>query len=267
MTVDGGTMGQEVRTAIVTGASGGVGRATAVALGAIGWNVAIGARRADALADTADLVEKAGGAPFAAPLDIADPQSVDDFFAAVTERFGPPDALVNNASLANIGRFHEQSPADFARDVQTNLLGTMFCARAMIRSLMPGDTIGDILFVSSESAHAPWPELVGYGTTKAGIEGLARGLTQELEGTGIRIGILRIGATLTDFGSTWPEGKLASVMEQWPYFGIQRHFGYMLPEDIAATIVHVLTLPPNVQIPQLDLRPVAPAGSGPWSKP
>jgi NAD(P)-dependent dehydrogenase (short-subunit alcohol dehydrogenase family) len=259
-------MGQAVRTVIVTGASGGVGRATAVALGGIGWNVAIGARRADALSDTAELVEKAGGRPFAAPLDISDAESVDEFFAAVTGRFGPPDALVNNASLASIGRFHEQTPAEMERDVQTNLLGTMFCSRAMIRSLIGRGTVGDILFVSSESALGPFPELVGYGATKSGIEALAQGLALELEGEGIRIGVVRIGPTLTDFGSTWPEGKLGAVMEQWPYYGIGRHFGVMMPEDIANTIVHVLTLPPTVQIPQLDLRPVAPAGCTPWSR-
>ncbi len=73
-------MSQEVRTVIVTGASGGVGRATAVAVGGLGWNVAIGARRADALADTAELVEKAGGQPFAAPLDIDD---IDDIAPTV----------------------------------------------------------------------------------------------------------------------------------------------------------------------------------------
>jgi NADP-dependent 3-hydroxy acid dehydrogenase YdfG len=251
------------RLAIVTGASGGVGRSTAIALGAAGWNVAVGARRPDELAETAALVEKAGGRALAAPLDISDPDSVDQFFATVTRELGPPDALVNNASVASLGVFHEQSAADLERDVRINVLGTMFCSRAMVRSLLERDAGGDVLFVSSESALGPFPSLVGYGATKAAIEALAKGLELELEGKGVRVSIVRIGPTFSDFSTGWRPGALEAVMQQWPYYGIGRHFGVMFPENIADSIVHVLNLPEGVRIPQLDLRPTPPVGSAP----
>src|SRR5438105_3124153 len=116
-----------VRTAAVTGASSGIGRAVAVALGALGWNVGLGARRLDALATTAELVELEGGTAVSHPLDVTDPASVDAFFGAVESRLGPVDALVNNAGMAVPGLLVDTDPDDLAREVDTNLLGPLLC--------------------------------------------------------------------------------------------------------------------------------------------
>ena len=84
---------------MVSGASSGIGRATAAALGELGWAVAIGARRLDRLEEAGGEVEAAGGTPFAYRLDVTDPASVDEFFAAAEDALGPIEVLVNNAGM------------------------------------------------------------------------------------------------------------------------------------------------------------------------
>src|SRR6476661_4450801 len=94
------------RVAIVTGASAGIGRAIAVALGALGWPVALGARRVDELEETAKLVEAAGGSALACELDVTAPESIDAFYASVRDALGPISILVNNAGTAAPGWIH-----------------------------------------------------------------------------------------------------------------------------------------------------------------
>lgn len=245
------------RTAVVTGASSGIGRATAVALAGLGWNVALGARRVDALEETALLVCDAGGTPCAHELDVADAASVDTFFDAVEDTLGPVDALVNNAGIAVPGPFAELDPADLEREVRTNLLGPMLCTRRALGSMLPRGA-GDIVFISSDAARVPRPRLLGYSATKAGLEVVARTLTMELEGSGVRSTTVRVGPTLTDFASGWDAERLAELMGYWPRFGIQRHFATLRPEDVAGTIVFALTAPPGVHVDTLEVQPEAP---------
>ena len=114
------------RTAVVTGASSGIGQAIAVALGGLGWRVAVGARRVDKLAETAEQISAAGGVPFARELDVTDPVSVDDFFAATEAALGPVDVLVNNAGIAWPGALHDVDDDIHRRVIETNLLGPIF---------------------------------------------------------------------------------------------------------------------------------------------
>jgi len=116
---------EPTRVAAVTGASGGIGRAIAVALGALGWKVALGARRLDALAATAQLVAAEGGIAVSHVLDVTDPASVEEFFGSVETVFGPVDALVNNAGIAVPGLLVDADPAGLAREIDTNLLGPL----------------------------------------------------------------------------------------------------------------------------------------------
>src|SRR3954471_24712883 len=95
--------------AVVTGASAGIGRAIAVALGGLRWTVCLGARRVDQLEETAKLVADAGGTPLVHPLDVTDSQSIDAFCAAVHDGAGTIDVLVNNAGIARPGAVHEMS--------------------------------------------------------------------------------------------------------------------------------------------------------------
>jgi NADP-dependent 3-hydroxy acid dehydrogenase YdfG len=253
----------EGRTAIVTGASSGIGRAIACAFGAESWRVAIGARRNDRLGEVADEVEIAGGEPFAHPLDVTDPRSIEEFFTATEDALGPVDTLVNNAGTSTPGRFHTIDDDALRREVDTNLLGPMLTSRRAITSMLARGDAGDLVFISSDATRHARPRMAAYSATKAGVELLARSLAMELEGTGIRSTIVRVGPTVTEFGASWPVDELQELMEYWPRYGLQRHTGYLQPDDVARAVVTAVTAPPGVHVDTIEVQPEAPAEERP----
>jgi NADP-dependent 3-hydroxy acid dehydrogenase YdfG len=250
-------MTKESRVAIVTGASSGIGRAIAVALGSLGWKIALGGRRADKLAETAGLVSENGGEAFPRNLDVTDAASVDAFVSTVEDVMGPVDVLVNNAGIAIPGAFWELAPEQLEREMRTNLLGPMLCARRVLGSMIERRS-GDVIFVSSDTARAPRPRMLGYSASKAGIEVAARALIMELEGTGVRATTVRVGPTLTDFASDWTAEQVGDLMGYWPKYGIQRHFNTLHPDDVARAVVYAVTSPPGVHLDLIEVQPEAP---------
>lgn len=250
------------RVAVVTGASAGVGRATAVAFGALGWSVGIGARRTDALAETAALVEEAGGRALAVSLDVGDADSIDAFFAAIEARFGPVDTLVNNAGVARPGNVATLEPDVHRTIVETNLLGAILVTRRALTAMRsrPGSP-GDIVFVSSDSTVHLRPGLATYLATKAGVEAFAATVALECEGTGIRTSVLRLGPTLTGFADGWDPDVFTELMPQWDRFGVQRHFETLDPADVGAAVVYLVTAPAHSWVPILELQPNPPVES------
>ncbi len=247
----------EPRIAAITGASSGIGRAIAIALGRLGWSVALGARRAEALELTADLVTTEGGRAFAHPLDVTAPASVDAFFAAAEAELGTVDALVNNAGIAVPGLLVDADPEALAREVDTNLLGPLLCTRRVLGPMLDAGR-GDVVFVSSDTARLPRPGMIGYSATKAALETVARVVDMETEGRGIRTTVIRVGPTLTDFAAEWEAGSFEHLVALWPRFGIQRHFNTMEPEDVATVVVHALTAPAHARMDTIEVQPVAP---------
>jgi len=247
----------EPRVAIVTGASSGIGRAIAVALGGLGWRVALGARGTAKLDETAGLVKDAGGDALARSLDVTDSASVDTFVDTVEDTMGPAEVLVNNAGIAIPGPFWELAPEQLEREVRTNLLGPMLCTRRVLKPMIRQQR-GDVVFITSDTARAPRPRLLGYSATKAGLEVAQRVLAMELEGTGVRATTVRVGPTLTDFASAWTNDQVTDLMEYWPHYGIQRHFNTLNPADIARAVVYAVTSPPGVHIDVVEVQPEAP---------
>jgi len=248
------------RVALVTGASSGIGDATAQALGALGWSIGLGARRTDKLAAVAKSVEAAGGRAFAHPLDLSDAASIDAWFDAVEKALGPVDVLVNNAGVSVPGLLHESDPAAVQREIAVNLVGPALAARRAIRSLLSRGAPGDLVFVSSENAVKPRPYQPGYTASKAGLEGLARTLRMELDGTGIRSVIVRPGPTFpTDFANGWDPVMLKRMLSAWKTLGIQRHMRWMPASSIATAIVAAVTAPPGTNYEVIALSPEAPS--------
>lgn len=246
------------RTAFVTGASSGIGAVTAVALGRLGWRVAVGARRADRLAETAAAVRDAGGRAAAIPLDVTDESSVGQFFAAAEAELGPVDVLVNNAGMATPGWFHDSDAADVRREVATNLLGPMLMSRLAISSLRERGARGDLVFVTSDASRNPRPRMAAYTATKAGLEAFAHSVSMECEGSGIRSTVVRVGPTLSEFGFGWDMSHIEELLAYWNRYGLQRHGGVLEPEAIARAIVTVVTAPPGVLIDTIEVQPEAP---------
>ncbi len=247
------------RSAIVAGASSGIGAAIARAFGALGWSVALGGRRIDKLAAVAAEIETAGGRAAALSLDLTLPASIDAFFDGCERALGPADLLVNNAGICVPGLLHEVSPEDLQREIATNLVGPALLARRMIASLRARDAAGDLVFISSENVTAPRPFQPGYTASKWGLEGLARTLRLELDGTGIRATIVRPGPTFpTDFARDWDPAILKRLLKTWKAFGIQRHLRWMPADAVAQAVVAAVTAPPGTHFDVIALGPESP---------
>jgi NAD(P)-dependent dehydrogenase (short-subunit alcohol dehydrogenase family) len=253
------------RVALVTGAGTGIGRAIASKFGRLGWRVAIGGRRVEPLAETAALVEQAGGTCFTHPLDVTDPESVERFFTRAEDALGKVTVVINNAGVGRCGLLEEAPPAEIHAEIATKLTGSLYVARLGIRSMRAGGVGGDILFMTSSSAVQPWPFHLPYAAASAGVEHAARMLRLELEGTGIRVNVLRCGETAgTEFanGDIGTE-QMARAHDFWFRRGLLRHAGLMTPDVVADAVVAAVTLPLTYQYELAAIVPVAPIGALP----
>lgn len=243
------------RTAVVTGASAGVGKAIAVALGSIGWTVAVGARRLGRLEETAREVEAAGGKAFAHPLDVTEAESVDAFFAALEGGIGPAEVLVNNAGLGYLGAIAETTVERLRAQIDTNLLGALLCTRRATATMIERQIAGDVVFISSDSIQKPYPHMLTYGATKAALEYVAAGLDVELGGTGIRVSTVRLGPTVSEFNTNWPAEDMIAFMHAWERLGIKEDFNYIPAESVAAAVLAAVTAPRGTKVSLLSVRP------------
>lgn len=250
------------RVVAVTGAGTGIGQAIAAKFGALGWHVAVGGRRVDKLAETAQLVEQSGGSCLAHALDVTDGDSVEAFFAAVESELGTVTGVINNAATARYGPLDDFSPAEIAVEIATKLTGSLFMARRGIQAMRRDVIGGDILFVTSLAAATPWPFHLPYAAASAGVEQAVRTLRLELEGTGIRVLNLRCGETLgTDFATRELEtGRAMDANEKWFRMNLLRHTGLMTPDHVADAVVAAVMLPRTHQYSFLEVTPMAPAG-------
>lgn len=247
------------RVALVTGASSGIGAAIARALGAAGFAVALAARRTDRLAALAEEIAQAGGIASAHRLDLADPASIDACWGDAEHSLGPVDTLVNNAAISMPGLLHEVTPEAFAREIAVNLVGPGLLARRAITGLRARRTPGDLVFISSEHAVVPRPFQPGYTASKWGLEGLARALKLECEGTGIRATIVRPGPTFpTGFADAWDPAAVKRVLVAWQRMGLQRHLRWMPVESVAQAVVTVVGAPPGTHLDVVQLGPEPP---------
>lgn len=245
------------RPALVTGASAGIGAATAMALAAAGHPVVVTARRRDRCEELVAAITAAGGSAAALTLDVRDADAVARLAAESAEPFGPIEVLVSNAGDVLPQSVLETSEADFADQLDVNLHAAHRLARAIVAPMVERQR-GDVVFVSSDVLRAPRPNMASYVTSKWGLEGFARALQMELEGTGVRASIVRPGPTITDMGLDWDPDRLGPLLEEWTRWGLMRHSGYLAPDDLAAAILAVVSLPRGAHVTLLELEPEAP---------
>ena len=254
---DSASAGRDVRTAIVTGASTGIGAAIARAFGGLGWSVAIGARRIERLESVARDVEAAGGRVFSHQLDISDAASVDAFFDGAEAAFGPLEVVINNAGIGIPGRLQELTVEEIQTEIAIDLIGPMLVSRRALPSMVERRR-GELVFITSANTVAPRPSQIGYTASKAGVEAVARTLKMELEGSGVRSIIVRPGPTLTEFAGDWGPGRVDRLIESWEGWGLTRHDGLLQPEYIAAAVVTAVTAPDHVHLNEIQVDPLAP---------
>ncbi len=199
------------RVAIVTGASSGLGVVFARALAEAGADVALGARRADRLAATAELVERTGRHSLGVATDVADPGACQRLVDATAERFGRVDILVNNAGLGTAVPATREAVDDFRRVVDVNLNGCYWMAQACGRVMAPGSSIVNVSSMLALTT-AALPQ-AAYAATKAGLLGLTRDLAQQWTGRkGIRVNALAPGYFATEMTDQYQPGYLDSQM-------------------------------------------------------
>jgi NADP-dependent 3-hydroxy acid dehydrogenase YdfG len=261
-------MPTESRTALITGASSGIGAAIALEMATRGWKLAIGARRADRLAETAETARAQGAAEvYAGDLDVTDDTSVAHFFEASEHAVGVADVIVNNAGASRFHWLADTDPRWLRSEVETNLIGPMVVTHRALAPLLAAGAEADIVMVSSDAARRPRPGQLAYGASKAGLENYAEALGLALEGSGIRVIKVRLGPALSEFARTWnlaPEATQKRT-EHWASFGLrdarmmaQGSLGLLMPDDVARAVVHAVTQPRHVLVDTIELQPSVP---------
>ncbi|MZD06708.1 SDR family NAD(P)-dependent oxidoreductase [Streptomyces sp. SID5785] len=230
------------RTALVTGAGSGIGRAVALELLRAGWRVALAGRRVETLEETAALAPGAASLPVRT--DVSDPDDVAALFAAVRERYGRLDLLFNNAGTFGPGGVPvEELAYDAWRHVvDTNLNGAFLCAQAAFRQMKEqAPQGGRIINNGSISAHAPRPHSIAYTTTKHALTGLTKSLSLDGRAYRIACGQIDIGNAATDMTERMQSGILQAngTLAAEPVMDVA---------DVARTVRHMAELPLDANI-------------------
>ncbi|ODT98405.1 MAG: 3-oxoacyl-ACP reductase [Pseudonocardia sp. SCN 72-86] len=204
MTEDQGPAGP---VAVVTGAGSGIGKVVAHAFLGAGYRVAVTGRRRERLQEALAGVDGAADA-LVVPADVGDPDSVDELFAAVRERWGRVDVLFNNAGTFGPAATPDEVPVDAWLDtVRTNLTGTFLCARAAFATMRAQSPQGGrIINNGSISAQVPRPWSAAYTSTKHGVTGLTKSLSLDGRPFGIACGQIDIGNAATDMTAGFSSG-------------------------------------------------------------
>jgi NADP-dependent 3-hydroxy acid dehydrogenase YdfG len=247
----------ERRPAVVSGASSGIGAATAVALARMGLPVALGARRVERCEKVAARIREQGGEAVAHPLDLSDATSVEAFASAARSDLGEIEVVVSNAARLGVGRVHEVATEQVADELAVNVTG----AHRLVRAFVPGMVErgrGDVVFLSSDVAGRARPRMSAYAASKWGLEGMVHAMQMELEGTGVRASMIRPGPTSTEMGSDWDDADTVAVLEDWQRWGLARHSHFLEPSAIAAAVATVVGAPRGTHLTMIEVQPEAP---------
>jgi NADP-dependent 3-hydroxy acid dehydrogenase YdfG len=239
------------RVVAITGASSGIGEATALLAARSGAAVALGARRADRVEDLAARIEAEGGAAAAIAVDVAAEDQARGFVHAARERLGRLDALVNNAGVMLLGPVEGADTADWRRMIDVNVLGLLYCTHAAL-PLMREQGGGHVVNVSSVAGRRASLGSAVYNLTKFGVNGFSEALRQEALHANVRVTVVEPGFVATELLSH-NEGN-PIVMDAGER--MREQIGEVLePQDIADAIVHALAAPARVSINEVLVRP------------
>lgn len=240
--------------ALITGASSGIGYATAKSLAEQGASVAVVARRQDRLKSLVEEIESAGGTVLAVPTDISDRGQAEAAIAATVERFGRLDILVNNAGLMLLGPAADADADEWDQMIAVNQRGLLYVTRAALPYLQKaaGDDprqVADIVNVSSIAGRTAFPNMTVYNMTKFGLNGFSEALRQELTTSYVRVGVLEPGKVDTELDSHNTDDVVAEIEANYG------HVRMLDPEDVADGITYMVTRPRHTAIPELWIMP------------
>jgi NADP-dependent 3-hydroxy acid dehydrogenase YdfG len=241
--------------AIVTGASSGIGEATARRLAGHGASVALVARRRDRLEALAAEIEEAGGTALVVEADITDRTQAEAAVQHVVDRFGHLDILVNNAGVMLLGPVVGAEVEEWERMIAVNVQGLLYTTRAAMPHLLAaaeGATrrVADIVNISSIAGRVAWGGYGVYNLTKFGVNGFTESLRQEVTQRHVRVGVLEPGGVATELAShNSPEIQgemIAPFLERTEI---------LAPEDIADGVAYMVTRPRHASVGELWIMP------------
>jgi len=256
-------MGQKKLTgtvAIVTGASSGIGAATAKELAGLGATVAVIARREDRLTSLVTEIESEGGAALAVPADITDRAQAQGAVQTVIGRLGRLDILVNNAGLMLLGTVAEQEVEEWERMIAVNQNGLLFMTKAALPHLLVAAEdelrgVADIVNISSIAGRQAWPNFAAYNMTKFGVNGFTEALRQEVTKKQVRVGVLEPGAVETELISHNND----AVKDHLAVSDAENIPVKLQPQDIAESIAYMVTRHRRSSIAELWAMPTSQA--------
>ncbi|MER5181023.1 SDR family NAD(P)-dependent oxidoreductase [Streptomyces sp. NPDC002896] len=241
--------------ALVTGASSGIGAATARQLAEDGASVALVARRKDRLEELAAEIEKAGGTALVVEADITDRAQAEVTVQQTVEHFGRLDILVNNAGLMLLGPVVGADVEEWERMLAVNVQGLLYTTRAALPHLLKAAEDGprrvaDIVNISSIAGRVAWNGYGVYNLTKFGVNGFTESLRQEVTQRHVRVGVLEPGGVDTELGSHNKPEIRGEMID--PFYEATE---VLSPEDIADGVAYMVTRPRHASIGELWIMP------------
>ncbi|HVS28693.1 MAG TPA: SDR family NAD(P)-dependent oxidoreductase [Solirubrobacteraceae bacterium] len=238
------------KTAVVTGASSGIGEATALSLAGAGAAVALGARRADRLEGLVKRIESDGGRAIALPVDVADEAAANGFVRAAHEQLGGLDILVNNAGVMLLGPVEGADTEEWRRMIDVNCLGLLYCTHAALPLMREGGG-GHVVNVSSTAGRNANLGAAVYNMTKFGVCGYSEALRQEALHSKIRVTIVEPGMVETEL---LDHNRNPMVIEAAKK--MREQVGEPLTsQDIAEAILYAVSQPEHVSVNEMLVRP------------
>lgn len=237
----------------VTGASSGIGEATALSCARAGAAVALAARRVERIEALVQRIAAEGGHAIAVPTDVGDEQQARSFVERAHAELGRLDVLVNNAGVMLLGPVENAPTEEWRRMIHANVFGVLYCTHAAL-PLMREQGSGHIVNVSSVAGRVARLGSGVYNLTKFGVGAFSESLRQEGVAMGVRVTLIEPGAVATEL----PGHNREEVLEQ-----MAKRFAGVKPlsaDDIAGAVLYAIGQPPNVSINEVLVRPSGQAG-------
>lgn len=237
------------KVALVTGASSGIGEATALSLAEAGVIVAVSGRRKDRLDDLVRRIEAAGGKGLALPGDVSIEADASKSVADVVAAFGRIDILVNSAGVNDAGGIETLTVQQWERVIDINLMGTIYVCRAAFPH-MKQQGGGDIINISSTAGRRSGWQFASYATSKFGVTGFTEALRQEGGQCGIRVAIVEPGATATEISESISDPKWREAIHNHTHNDTA-----MESQDIVDAIMLIVQLPRRANVTRILIQP------------